>query len=206
MPDTTNPTVTIRTTAGSLANAVMEVYSGTECSVLSLIACEDNNDNGNGSAMPVINLTGTPSTTIWVRVWGHNGTTGTFTICVFNYISLNYNEFPDDGNLEVGEPLVTPEEASPNEMELNDEAEILISPNPASDQLNIMVRQTDERRVIGLSMIDLSGKRISSQDIEPVAESEFRYSMDVSNLEPGMYVLQVQTTAGIMTEKISVIK
>jgi hypothetical protein len=206
MPDTTNPTVTIRTTAGSLANAVMEVYSGTECSVLSLIACEDNNDNGNGSAMPVINLTGTPSTTIWVRVWGHNGTTGTFTICVFNYISLNYNEFPDDGNPEVGEPLVAPEEASPKEMELNDEAEILISPNPASDQLNIMVRQTDERRVIGLSMIDLSGKRISSQDMEPVAESEFRYSMDVSNLEPGMYVLQVLTTSGMMTEKVSVIK
>jgi hypothetical protein len=69
MPDVPNPTVTIRTGAGSLANAVMEVYTGNECGIQSIISCEDNNDNGNGSSMPVINLTGTAGATIWVRVW-----------------------------------------------------------------------------------------------------------------------------------------
>ena len=206
MPDVMNPAVTIRTTAGSLANAVMEVYTGTECSVLSLIACEDNNDNGNGSAMPVINLTGTPSTTIWVRVWGNNGSTGTFTICVFNYISLNYSEVPVTDIPFEGMPIVTPDVASPNDMDSNTEAEIFISPNPVSDQLKVEVRQTAERRVIGLRMMDISGKMKFSQEIEPIDQNQFHYTVDVSSFEPGLYLLQVQTTSGMTTEKVMVVR
>ncbi|HJW31535.1 MAG TPA: fibronectin type III domain-containing protein, partial [Saprospiraceae bacterium] len=103
MPDVPNPAVTIRTTAGSLANAVMEVYSGTDCGIMSFIACEDNNDNGNGSSMPVINLTGTPKANIWVRVWGYDGATGTFSICVFSGISVNYAVVENTENVDQGE-------------------------------------------------------------------------------------------------------
>jgi hypothetical protein len=88
---TGNPEVTIRTTAGSLVDAVMEVYNGSSCSSLNFIGCEDDNNNGNGSTMPVINIQGYGGQTIWVRVWGYNGTSGTFNICVFNYWSANYS-------------------------------------------------------------------------------------------------------------------
>jgi hypothetical protein len=206
MPNVLNPTVTIRTTAGSLANAVMEVYTGTDCSILSIITCEDNNDNGNGSSMPVINLTGTPNATIWVRVWGYDGSTGTFTICVLNYITFNDQVVPDTEVPMDGVPIVVPDEASPNEIDSDVKQEVFISPNPVSDQLNVMVRQTEESRVIGLSMMDLSGKKMFSQEFEPVVQNQFHYSMDVSQLEPGMYVLQVQTTHGMIAEKVMVVR
>jgi len=206
MPDVVNPTVTIRTSAGSLGNAVMEVYSGTDCSILSLIACEDNNDNGNGSSMPVINLTGTPNATIWIRVWGFGGSTGTFTICVFNYISFNY-AVPKDTNVPaVGGPIEELKEAVSVAMELDRKPEIRLSPNPVSDVLNVEVLQTEECRVIGLRITDLSGKIRLTQKVEPVEEDNFRSGVDVSTLVPGIYVLQVQTTSGMMAEKISVIK
>lgn len=206
MPDVPDPTVTIRTTAGSLANAVMEVYTGTDCNIQSIIACEDNNDNGNGSSMPVINLTGIPNATIWVRVWGIDGSTGTFTICVFSYISFNYTGVTDTEVPDEGMPIVVPDEVSPNTMDLVEQPEVLISPNPVSDELNVRVLQTDESRVTGLRMMDPSGKMIFSTAIAPVDEQQFHYNLDVSNLEPGLYVLLVQKTGSLIAEKVMVVR
>ncbi len=205
MPDVLNPTVTIRTTAGSLANAVMEVYTGTDCGVKSFIACEDNNDNGNGSSMPVINLTGTPNAIIWVRVWGFDGSTGTFSICVFNYISLNYNGVADAVTPDVGEPIY---QVDKDVVAIQKDVlpEIRISPNPVSDQLNVVVQQTEQSRVIGLKFVDLSGKIMLSQEIEPAEANEYKTRIDVSDFIPGIYVLQVQTTSGMMTKRVSVVK
>ncbi len=206
MPDVPNPAVTIRTSAGSLGNAVMEVYSGTDCSILSLITCEDDNDNGNGSKMPVINLTGTPNATIWVRVWGFDGSTGTFTICVFNYISFNYTTMLNADAPDEGAPLVEFDQAVPVSTNMDSKAELRVSPNPVSDRLDVMVSQTETCRVMGLRIMDLSGKIRFIQNVEPSALNRFRTGVDVSNLAPGIYVLQVQTTDGTMAEKISVIK
>lgn len=205
MPNVTNPTVTIRTSAGSLGNAVMEVYSGTDCSILSLIACEDNNDNGNGSSMPVINLTGSPNATIWVRVWGYDGATGTFTICVFNYISFNYTAIAEENAPEEGIIIEEVEEAVPF-VEAHFRPELQLTPNPVSDQLNVEVLQPEGTQVIGLRIVDLSGKTAFTQKVERVDEDVFRTQVDVSDLQPGIYVLQVQTTKGMLAEKISVIR
>ncbi len=204
MPDVSNPAVTIRTTAGSLANAVMEVYTGTDCNIMSLIACEDNNDNGNGSSMPVINLTGTPNATIWVRVWGYDGSTGTFSICVFNSISVNYSSFSDLADPVEGGSLDKLEAVAPDITESN--GEMHISPNPVSDVLDVVVQQTESNRVVGLRILDLSGKDVFTQKIEPAPGEQFLTDVDVSNLVPGIYVLQVQTTRGVLAEKISVIR
>lgn len=205
IPDVPNPTVTIRTTAGSLTNAVMEVYSGTECSIMSLIACEDNNDNGNGSLMPVLSLTGGPNTTIWVRVWGVDGSTGTFDICVFNYISFDLaiapgSEAPDDGA-----QLIELQEAFPV-MQLDRKPALHVAPNPVRDELKVRVVQTEGNRLIGLRIVDLSGKIVLTQDIESAGEYTFETKVDVSGLVPGIYVLHVQTSGGVMAEKISVIR
>jgi hypothetical protein len=206
MPDVTNPAVTIRTSAGSLGNAVMEVYSGTDCGILSLIACEDNNDNGNGSSMPVINLTGTPNATIWVRVWGYDGATGTFTICVFNHISFNYAGLPDADEPLAGEAIVELEEEIPVMTEAVTEPVIRLSPNPVSDMLNVTVHQSESSVVTGLRVLDLSGKAVFIDQFDPVSTGQFESRVDVSGMMPGMYILQVHTTSGMMTEKISVIK
>ena len=206
MPDVQNPAVTIRTSAGSLGNAVMEVYSGTDCNILSIIACEDNNENGNGSSMPVINLTGTANATIWVRVWGYEGSTGTFTICVFNGISFNYAVTPDDVNADAGETIVEQEESTQVIVEESGVASLHVSPNPVSDELTVLVQQTDAVRVTGIRVLDLTGKLVINQKVEPLIGNQYKTGVDMSTLIPGMYVLQVQTTQGLMAEKISVIR
>lgn len=107
MPNVLNPQVTIRTTAGLLTDLVMEThYSWSpDCETMTYIVCEDDNTDGNGSLMPVISLQGGAGATVWVRVWGWGGQTGTFGICVLNYYSPNVGgdggiytiESPTDG-------------------------------------------------------------------------------------------------------------
>lgn len=205
MPNVSNSSVTIRTGAGSLANAVMEIYAGNDCNFLSVITCEDNNDNGNGSTMPVINLTGTANSTIWVRVWGFEGSTGTFTICVMDNISFDNAQMPQVNIADVGEELEVFESDVIDTEQLHKSA-IHVSPNPVNDVLNIDVHQTEECNVVSLRLIDLSGKITHIQTQETAAENNFRTKVDVSNLVPGLYLLQVQTACGIMTERITVIR
>jgi len=102
IPNVLNPQVTIRTIAGSLTDAVMEVYYTTStCSNLTYITCED--DNSASNYMPVINLQDGAGYTIWVRVWGWNGGTGTFSICVLNYNSQNFGD-PGQDDIVVIDP------------------------------------------------------------------------------------------------------
>jgi len=221
MPDVQNPTVTIRTLEGSLKNAVMEVYTGADCAFQSVITCEDDNENGNGSLMPVINLTGTPNATVWVRIWGKDGEKGTFTICVLNYLTYDYQGGLNTDSPMEGIPVVVPDIAGPNtevshvgvptaeastEVDVKDQPQVVISPNPVSEQLNVSVRQTSASQVIGLRMMDLSGKIVLNQDIAPKVESQFNYHVDVSTFVPGIYMMQVQTTSGVVVEKVMVVR
>jgi len=57
-----------------------------------------------------------------------------------------------------------------------------------------------------LRMMDISGKMKFSQEIEPIDQNQFYYTVDVSSFEPGLYLLQVQTTSGMTTEKVMVVR
>ncbi|MBK6729521.1 MAG: T9SS type A sorting domain-containing protein [Bacteroidetes bacterium] len=73
--------VEINTYAGTLTDGAMAIYSGTLCSALTLLQCND--DYSATEYMPYIYRTGlTPGATIWVRVWGYGGAQGSFEICV----------------------------------------------------------------------------------------------------------------------------
>lgn len=73
--------VNFQTGAGTLLDAVMAVYSATNCSTaLVEVGCDD--DSGPGT-MPYLSLTGlTPGNTYFIRIFGFLGTTGTFSICL----------------------------------------------------------------------------------------------------------------------------
>lgn len=68
----------------NIADAAMAVYSlAGACSTgtYTQVACDDNSSAN--SAMPYLYLTGqTPGATLYVRVWGKNGGTGQFEVCV----------------------------------------------------------------------------------------------------------------------------
>ncbi len=206
MPGGSDPVVTIRTIAGTLTDAIMEVYYGDDCGNLTYIFCEDDNSHSNGSTMPVITISGYANETIWVRVWGYAGTTGSFGICVFDFASNDYAGVDENLPVQEGEvyeadkpidlPFVTRDVSS----------DLQISPNPTRDILNIRYRQDDQSDVRKVVMRDLSGKVVFMEDYKMTGLGEFAMQLDVSDLVPELYLLQVITTSGIHTEKVMIVR
>lgn len=69
--------------AGTLTDAGMALYTGPDCSSLTLQACDDNSGTGNMPALTVDDgcVLGAAPPKYWVRVFGNSGATGTFDIC-----------------------------------------------------------------------------------------------------------------------------
>jgi 3-hydroxymyristoyl/3-hydroxydecanoyl-(acyl carrier protein) dehydratase len=53
--------------------------------------------------------------------------------------------------------------------------------------------------------MDMSGKMVVSKEYESNDNPLFQDQLDVSPFVPGMYILQVVTTTGMLTEKISIV-
>lgn len=73
--------ITIQTQSGGVTDGAMALYSGANCSSLTLLDCDD---DGGTSLMPEITYTGlTPGETMWVRFWEYsNDNQGSFDICI----------------------------------------------------------------------------------------------------------------------------
>ncbi|GEM_PF-1287110 len=81
--------VDILTAAGTITDAVMEVYSANCSGSYTSIGC---NDDFIG-AMPQLNLTGlTAGDTYYIRLWEYNGGTGNFDICVTTTVAATGND------------------------------------------------------------------------------------------------------------------
>ena len=79
---------------------------------------------------------------------------------------------------------------------------VSVWPNPLNDLLNVRYQQTESGTVSGLMLADLSGKVVLRKEYQSADMTEFQEQLDVSGLASGMYVLQIATTAGIVTEKV----
>jgi molecular chaperone DnaK len=77
-----------------------------------------------------------------------------------------------------------------------------VMPNPASDVLNVSMMQTDVMKVSSLYINDMSGQRMFFKEYSQTDVREFSDQLDVSQLTPGIYLLQLVTTQGIQTEKV----
>lgn len=79
--------VNLQSSAGTLTDGAMAVYSAPSCSgPFTQVACDD--DSGPG-LMPQLNLNGlTPGQTYYVRFWGYGTATGTFNLCVQGVASV----------------------------------------------------------------------------------------------------------------------
>ena len=86
-------TLSLQTTAGTLTDAGMALYSATACNgTFTLIECDDNDGPG---SMPQIDRTCQPAGLYYVRIWGNGGADGTFDICaVFTATALPANDDP----------------------------------------------------------------------------------------------------------------
>jgi hypothetical protein len=79
--------------------------------------------------------------------------------------------------------------------ENNNDPQVLIYPNPASDIITIEFGTSLENTDIVLS--DIQGRIIKS-----LKRSNFKESIDVSSLENGIYLLRIESASGFSVEKI----
>jgi hypothetical protein len=183
----------------------MEVYIGSTCTNMYYVACEDDNNNGNGSTKPVISLQGNAGETVFVRIWGYGGATGSFNICVLDYYTPNIASYdldilPDEGTtLEPGQNVATNNTVLHSEEVSN---VLHVTPNPASDRVKVSFLQTETCKVSAIALADYSGKRVLSKTYDSTNGVEFTDEIEIVNLPDGIYVLQMMTSCGLQTEKV----
>ena len=92
--------------------------------------------------------------------------------------------------------------ASELTLEIIDEMELAVAPNPASNYISVGLKAKSAiQATLVLSGID--GNEIKSQNLR-IDENLAVRTFDVADLPAGMYLIQVRTKAGITTKKIVV--
>ena len=97
--------VTIKTTAGSISDGVMALYSADCAGTYNELACDDN-----GFGMPEINQTGlTPGDVLYIRIWEWWGWAagGTMNICIEEYTPPAPTVQDCDGAIPVCQDIYT---------------------------------------------------------------------------------------------------
>ncbi len=79
----------------------------------------------------------------------------------------------------------------------NDENNVVISPNPARDEVNIASQEV----VHGIVIVSLSGQVVYRND----SVNDLKHSIDTSALKQGFFILLIQTEKGPVTRKLQVI-
>ena len=153
--------ITIETkpiTGSSFTDSVLAVYSGS-CGTLTSLGCND--DDGDGS-MSMLSLTGqAPGSTLLIAVFNYSSTTtGDFQISAY------------DGSLATGETIV------------KDDKSFTIAPNPFTD----VVRISDVKDVVSISVVDLSGRIVKT--VKPARE------INLGDLKTGMYLINLTMKDG----------
>lgn len=167
--------MTIRTTAGTLRDAVMGIYLAQSCDSIFAppVACEDDNRNGNGSFMPVLTVRHTPGMRIYVRVWGFSNIVGTFNVQALPYETVNFG-----GS--------TTQNAAAKEVK-----DVLSAfPNPVSSNLTFTYKAIEADKTMSVNLIDALGRVVKTEQF-PVYQGANTLEMSVSDVPNGMYFLKM---------------
>ncbi len=68
------------------------------------------------------------------------------------------------------------------------ESELFVYPNPTSGKVNVLMNKADFSQVHNVKLIDPNGRTLEVA----ITENEQGYSVDLSKLKLGMYIIQVQ--------------
>lgn len=104
------------------------------------------------------------------------------------YVTAMYDEGESDPSNTVLADVIT----SVNELTIN---EMSVYPNPATDILNLV----SEQKIISFEMFNITGQQVI---ITEVGVTTFK--VDVSKFQSGIYFINVKTTNGSVTKKISI--
>lgn len=80
------------------------------------------------------------------------------------------------------------------------ENELSLFPNPSSQVLNVQLQGNAD--ILQIQILDLAGRLISQTPLSGVKKHE----MDISNLSNGLFMIRVNTSAGVLSKKFEVIR
>lgn len=86
--------LSFQTDSGTINNTGIAVWTGSSCTNLTFLSCNDDEGNGNYSLLFLNDLP--PGQTLYIQVWGYGGATGSFQLCVkdIGEITLESSELP----------------------------------------------------------------------------------------------------------------
>ncbi len=90
----------------------------------------------------------------------------------------------------------------PNETSSNQQ--IIISPNPAKENLSISLVSDMNSAINEMTIISLDGKILLKKVVDETQTT--RCQMDVSGIQSGLYILGVQTKNGTISKKLNIIR
>ncbi|HNR08647.1 MAG TPA: Ig-like domain-containing protein [Saprospiraceae bacterium] len=82
-----------------------------------------------------------------------------------------------------------------------DKAEFALYPNPATNWVGIKTLDPDER-LEKIMLIGIDGKTILNRKLDPVNQ----INQSLYHLEPGLYILQAHTSAGVFSKKLEILR
>lgn len=78
---------------------------------------------------------------------------------------------------------------------------VYITPNPATTDWNLQLNNEDNDDKVQLNLLDINGKLISSQS-HALNAGINKITIAGNQLAPGIYILEIRTSAGILKEKL----
>jgi hypothetical protein len=184
--------VGIITEPGTLSNAVIAVYAGNACTALTYFGCID--DEPGGDQMPDLTISGVSGTWVWLRIWGFNGTTGTFSICAKSGSATNLRG-------SGGDPTGAGDRNDTEEAQVFSVSKVpalRIFPVPAFDFVQI-VTEVSEDTPVELLVTDLSGRVVRTETTLTAASGTFQHRLDVRDLPNGSYVVRLKAGDQVQT-------
>jgi hypothetical protein len=213
MPSTGVMTVTVA--GDGNFDPVVALYYGNSCTDICYLACRFDISNPNAGSSPTISLSGNPGLDIYIRVWGYNGTRGTFRVGVTNtvpsYGLAVANRNPLQPAMEqktalgfdnvAPVTLVTPLGAA---IQQPKNFEVKVYPNPAKQSLTVDYTLEDDAKNVSISMSDVSGRVVYIKNTEGVKGIN-NHIINVENMVNGTYILKVTQNNQQKVQRIQVV-
>lgn len=75
-------------------------------------------------------------------------------------------------------------------------SKFVVYPNPANDQLTLILNETELKNIVSLSVYNVQG-----QEVQQILRNDFKQNMEVSKLAKGVYFLKLTTTSNTYETK-----
>jgi hypothetical protein len=173
----------IRVTLSNLpADYNVRLYRGS-----TLVGSSSNSGTANEI---IIHNTTVKETTYNVEVFGVNGAFD--DMCYDLRVEISGTPYRLDGSM-------IEEDSAPIQ------GEIMVVPNPAQDFVQVVLPYSEKETTGDLTIMDIAGKVLYNQNVR-LSDQIYRYTIDVSGFNDGMYLILFRSENGVMSKKLMISK